>query len=332
MKKFLKFLLIVIIALLVIVLAGALFLPKETVLEESVVIKASPEVIFDYVNCLEKTSEWAPWENVSDVKFSGPACGVGAIQEWKDDMGTGKQEIIESVENEYSKTALDFGQQGTAEAVLKLEKTDDGTKVTWTFNAEAGYPMGRWFGLIMIKPMLKESYKKGLQNLDSLIMSLPPETEETAYDVPTVIDVLPKTMLSVRETVTTDQIGPKMGEHYGMIGQFIGMNKLKMNGYPICIWHNFNDDESDMECGMFIEGEAKGNESVKVSKSYEGKAVVLDYFGAYDASPDGWQKIEDYIRENQMEKNGTPWDEYYTDPNVEPDTAKWHTRLYQPVK
>jgi hypothetical protein len=250
MKKFLRFLLIIVIVLVLVVLVGGLFLPKETTVEESIVIKASPEVIFDYVNCLEKTTTWAPWEGVSDIKFSGPSCGVGATQEWNDEMGGGKQQIIESSDNEFTKSSLDFGPQGTADAEIRLEPTEDGTKVTWLFNSEAKYPMGRWFGVIFVKPMLEDSYKQGMLNLDSVIMNLPPQEIPVAYDSPSTIDVMSKTLLSITETVNNADIGPKMGEHYGILGQFIGMNNLKMTGYPICIWHEWNDEQSkwNAEC------------------------------------------------------------------------------------
>lgn len=330
MKKLLKVLLIIIILLVVVVLVGALFMPNKIQFESSIIIKAKAEVIFEYVNCLEKTKTWSPWEGVEEQKYSGPACGVGAIQEWKDKTGSGKMEIVESKEFEYVKSFLDFGKKETADAELILEVVEDGTKVTWSFNSDAGYPIGRWIGALVVKPMLTDVYNKGLSNLDSVILNLPLSIE--VYDKPTVIEVQSKTMLSIREVVTTENIGPKMGEFYGQIYKYIGENQLKPTGYPISLWHTWSDTDSDMECAVLIEGEVEGNDLIKSSKSYEGKAAVLDYYGAYDCSPDGWQKLFEFIKENGLEENGVPWDEYITDPTQETDTAKWLTKLYQPVK
>lgn len=335
MKKFLRFLLIIVIVLVLVVLVGGLFLPKETTVQESIVIKASPEVIFDYVNCMEKTSMWSPWSEMIETKeYYGPDCGVGSGQEWTQTDGRfGKQEITESIDNEYSKSSLDFGPLGTAEAEFTLAPNENGTKVTWSFLSPAPYPLGRWFSIIFgVKKFVTQDYIKGLKSLDSLITSLPSKDESVAYDSPTIIDVKSKNLLSITETVNNADIGPKMGEHYGILGQFIGMNNLKMTGYPICIWHEWNDEQSKMECGMFVEGEAEGNDQVMVSQSYEGKVVVFDYFGAYDETPNGWIQIDQYIAENELEKNGLAWVEYITDPTIETDTAKWLTRLYQPVK
>jgi effector-binding domain-containing protein len=329
MKKFLKILLMVIIALAIIILAGALFMPKETIISESVVIKAKPETVFEYVNCLQKSSTWSPWVGATDIKFSGPECGVGSIQQWVENGEPGKQEIIESRPNAYVKTALDFGKNGTANAEMILEPVDGGTKATWTFTSVNDYPIGRWIGALLVKPMLGKSYKKGLAKLDSVIMNLPPMPTTQS---PNLVDVLSMTMVSIREKVKNEDIGPKMGEAYAAIYEFIGKNKLIPAGFPIALWHGWSDVDSDMECAAFVTGNAQSDKTVKVSKSYGGKAVVLDYYGAYDASPDGWKKIDEFISSHALIKNGIPWDEYVTDPGMEPDTAKWLTRLYQPVK
>ena len=213
---------------------------------------------------------------------------------------------------------------------LKLEAVEDGTKVTWTFISDAAYPHMRWLSVFMIKSMLEKSYKKGLAKLDSIIMNLSPVVE--GYKDPTVIEVKSQTKLSIREVVKTEDIGPKMGEFYGLIYKYISENQLKPTEFPVAFWYDWSDAVSDMECAVFIEGDAAGTDLIKSSKSYEGKVVVLDYFGAYDSSPDGWQKIKDFILVESLEENGVPWDEYITDPGQETDTAKWLTKLYQPVK
>jgi effector-binding domain-containing protein len=329
MKTFLKIVLIVIIVLAVTLFAGALFMPKQTVISESVVIKAKPEMVFEYVNCLQKTSTWSPWVGATDIKFSGPECGVGAVQQWVENGEPGKQEIIESRPNAYVKTAFDFGKNGTANAEMILESLENGTKATWTFTSVNDYPIGRWIGVLLVKPMLGKSYKKGLAKLDSVIMSLPPvPTSES----PNLVVVQSMTMVSIREKVKNEDIGLKMGESYAAIYKFIGKNKLISTGFPIALWHGWTDVDSDMECAAYVSGNAQSDKTVNVSKSYGGKAVVLDYYGAYDASPDGWKKIDEFIEKNALVKNGISWDEYVTDPGLEPDTAKWLTRLYQPVK
>ena len=70
--------------------------------------------------------------------YEGPECGVGAKNIWKyknsDDGGS--QTIVESRENEYIKTLLDFQEMGTAESEFFFEKSDGGTKVTWNLRSD----------------------------------------------------------------------------------------------------------------------------------------------------------------------------------------------------
>jgi len=39
-----------------------------------------------------------------------------------------------------------------------------------------------------------------------------------------------------------------------------------------------------------------------------------------------------FIEENEKEINGASWEVYITDPMSEPDTSKWVTQIYYPVK
>jgi effector-binding domain-containing protein len=119
-----------------------------------------------------------------------------------------------------------------------------------------------------------------------------------------------------------------------LVGAFLFPSRVNVSESIVikAKWHAWSDIDSDMECAALVDGYAKSNKIVNVSKSYEGKAVVLDWYGAYDSSPEGWKKIDEFIAANGLVKNGIPWDEYVTDPKMEPDTAKWLTKLYQPVK
>jgi hypothetical protein len=38
-----------------------------------------------------------------------------------------------------------------------------------------------------------------------------------------------------------------------------------------------------------------------------------------------------YLDEHGLERRGAPWEEYWTDPGMEPDPAKWRTKLVWPI-
>lgn len=164
--------LIVVIVLLV---AVAYVLPRDISVARSITIDAAPEDIFPHLNSTQKMADWSPWlERDPDVKldYSGPEMGEGNTLTWasdKRDVGSGTQEITESIENEKVMTALDFGDMGGGTASLTLAAVDGGTEVTWDLNTDMGMnPIGRWMGLMMDR-WVGADYEQGLSKLKTLV-------------------------------------------------------------------------------------------------------------------------------------------------------------------
>ena len=108
--ELLKILLFV-FALLVIV--GAV-LPSKSHVERSVVIAAPAEQVFDYLNTYQNFNTWSPWHRIdpdTQSRYFGPESGLGAKMAWESDndkIGSGSQEIIESLPHQLIRVALDF--------------------------------------------------------------------------------------------------------------------------------------------------------------------------------------------------------------------------------
>ena len=160
---------------LVIVLAAAAFaLPREVSVARSVSIAAPPAKVFAYVNSLQKLNEWSHWaamDPAMKVTHEGPTEGVGAKMSWTSDnaqVGTGVQEITESVPDERVVSRLEMGGMAPAGAYFDLEPEGEGTLVTWTIEMDMGMnPIGRWMGLMM-DGMVGKDFDAGLANLKAL--------------------------------------------------------------------------------------------------------------------------------------------------------------------
>ncbi len=165
-----------ILLILIVVLAGVSYLlPGKAEVSRSITINAPAEAIFPYVNSMQETEKWSPWlsrDPETKLSYSGPDAGVGNTLNWSSDhpqVGTGSQEIIESIDNQTVKTALDFGPMGTATALFDLKPEGDETQVTWGFESDLGMnPMSRWMGLMMDN-WVGGDYERGLTNLKALV-------------------------------------------------------------------------------------------------------------------------------------------------------------------
>ena len=169
--RLIKWLLVIVVGVVVIFLAGAYVLPRSVTVERTIVVAATPDQVFPYVNSLQRTEEWSPWlalDPDTKLAYSGPEEGVGNRLEWSSDhesVGSGSQEITASIPDKRVETALDFGPMGTANAYFNLEGKGDGTEITWGLVSNLGNnPIARWMGL-MLDRWVGADYEKGLANL-----------------------------------------------------------------------------------------------------------------------------------------------------------------------
>ena len=164
-----------ILGLMVLVAIVGLFLPDRAHLSRTVSINAPAAKIFPKINSLKNFNDWSPWyerDPNTEYRYEGPEAGVGCKVSWHSEhpqVGTGSQEILESVPDQWVKTHLDFGAQGQATAYFELTEKGATTEVTWGFDTLFGYDiLGRYFGL-MLEGMLAPDYEAGLSKLKQIV-------------------------------------------------------------------------------------------------------------------------------------------------------------------
>lgn len=176
--KLLKMLLLAVVVLGVALVGGSLFLPATTHVERSATIDAPPSEVFAKLDSFEYFNKWSPWAEMdpnAKYTYTGPASGVGATMAWvgNQSVGSGSQEILESVPHTRIVNALDFG-ASKAKATYLLAPDGTGTRVTWSLDSEHGYnPINRWFGALALDKMIGRDYEKGLAKLKALLESQP---------------------------------------------------------------------------------------------------------------------------------------------------------------
>ncbi|MEZ5933790.1 MAG: SRPBCC family protein [Alphaproteobacteria bacterium] len=160
---------------LIVALAVAYILPGNVKVKRATMIDARPGEVFALVNSFENFNRWSPWyerDPEGDYRLEGPEQGVGARMIWasdKPDVGSGSQEIIESVPDRLVRTRLDFGDMGDANAFFRLEPRGEGkTHLVWGFDTDLGLnPVSRYVGL-MFDRWIGSDYELGLAKLKTL--------------------------------------------------------------------------------------------------------------------------------------------------------------------
>ncbi len=157
-------------ALLVILAATGLALPRQVTVARAVVINAAEPVVFPYLNSPKAFAGWSPWKQRDpdlQMTYSGPDQGKGARVDWtseKASVGEGSVEISDSQPNRLIELVSSFnGLEGTSS--FNVLPSGSGSKVVWSFEYETSTnPIRRWRGL-MLDRLVGTEFDAGLAAL-----------------------------------------------------------------------------------------------------------------------------------------------------------------------
>lgn len=342
-----KILKIIGIIVLVIVLLGVgviIFGPSSAHLERQTTIEAPAEVIFAEVTNMRTFNTWSPWfamDPDAEYVWEGPSSGLGAKMTWysnDENVGNGYMVISETRANEFVAMDMGFDQNGNRDftdegeekpaASFILEEDGDRTTVTWTFDI-TGVSGGGKFFILMLDTFLGSFYEQGLASLKERVESRPDFT----YDIEQ-IETQAQPYIGVGASSSSDpaDIGEAMGEAYGKVMSYLSANSIESQGAPISINISYDEQNAEMICAIPVAEVMEVEEELVSGQTYEGQALKTVYYGNYDDIGNAHEDLNAYISYYQFERNGQPWEEYITDPMSEPDTSKWMTNVYYPVK
>lgn len=169
--KVLKWIAIVIVALVALTLLAALILPGSYRIEKSVEINSPVDSVFAQIADYNNFKLWNPW-SLSDPNatftVSGTPATVGHKYEWNGEkIGKGSLTIDQIVPNEALKAKLAFVEPmvSSADDMFKVAATaTGGTKVIWVNEGNLAFPMERLFGPFLTKA-LNQQFEEGLATL-----------------------------------------------------------------------------------------------------------------------------------------------------------------------
>ena len=157
------------------ILIAALFQSDSYRVERSITIAAPPAALFAQVNDLRKAQVWSPWvklDPAAKYTFEGPAIGVGSSNSWagNNDVGEGRQTIIESRPNELVRLKLEFYKpmEDVATAEFTFKPEGPRTVVTWSMFGPKNYAAKVMCLFMSMDKMIGDPFEKGLADLKIL--------------------------------------------------------------------------------------------------------------------------------------------------------------------
>lgn len=330
--KALKIIGITLLILVALFFVVAIFLPSKMHVEESMVINKPASLIYEQVNNFKNWPAWSPWQahdTAMTSTYEGPEEGVDAKTVWTSKKnGSGSMIIIESKPYEKIVSSLDFGQKGPATNYFEFADEQGGTKVTWGVDiARLSYPEERYYGLLM-PGMLKTYMKEGLAKLKEITEAMPDPPNLTIVELPE------RKVISVVDSCDWSDMGQKMEQMFGELYGMQHSGKCQFTGAPFTIYHKWDEDTqfSVFENCIPVDHEVANKGRVQYKVIPATRAVKGEYFGPYDQMYGMYVALDHYVKDFSLEESGGPIEEYITDPTQEPDTSKWQTNIYFPVR
>lgn len=139
--------------------------------------------------------------------------------------------------------------------------------------------------------------------------------------------------LVIKATTTMEEYGAVLAQILPEVWQFAVARSIEPSGPPFARFLAFHpDDTGELEAGIPIPSTIAGEGSVEASELPAGEAAMVVYTGPYDQIGEAHMALGAWVRENRRETAGPSWESYITDPGSEPDSAKWQTEVYWPIR
>lgn len=343
--KILKRILLGLLILIVLLLIIGFFLPGKAKVERSLVMKASPEIIFAQINDVHNWPKWSPFHKMDTamkIKYTGnPIGGNGSGYEWEGNskVGKGSLEITKSEDGKRIDMDLNFDGMDKAFGYFTFEKVEGGTKVTWGMEtSDVGWmPWKRWMILFMDK-FLGPTFNDGLKALDELTAKMKSERMSEVRQIK--LDAMD--YLAINDTCSGAEIPAHLGNDFGTIGMFAQKNEVNIlldsssNLHRLFgIWYGDGSasDKWIFQACAFTSTEIKKIPQDKIVKAHHfaaGNYLMVKFWGAYENTKIAHDAIRDYAKKNNLEITSAPWEVYVDDPQGK-DPNDVETDIYYAV-
>jgi effector-binding domain-containing protein len=334
--KFLKWLLIVVLAIAALVLIIPLFFPATVEFSASKEIAVSPIQAFVNLATYTDRNKWDPWLPIDpEAKWSAePREGyVGSTYSWNGKkVGTGQEMIDSVVFGRYIAENLRFGNDSSGSLVeWNFEPAGTGTNVTWSFRDKTKYPIERMM-FNLYKGGLKKSFEKGLDNLKAYLESNPPVLSTLGKIERGRIE--PMFTLVIKTRGTMQEMSQQIPQLYEKLYAEMNKQGLQITGAPFCHYLSFDQASgiSEYLTGIHVSGKGKDAGDIKAVNYPSMDVIQAIHYGPYDDLMNSYNKIMDYIAVNQLKITGQNLEIYYTDPSMEPDVTKIQTLIAFPLR
>ena len=333
MKKFLRFLVILLAVVVAAVLILALVEPTDVTVTRSAVINAPKDAVFAQVVNFKNWPNWSPWyqmEPTMKITYSGTDGQPGSGYHWVGEKKTGEGEMTNKGVNG---TQMDYElafvkpREGKANGSFKADDTAGMTRVAWSISMHMGFPWNAMNAFMNMDKMLGGDFESGLSNMKKYVGSHP--TAGSDVDIKEV-DFPAHSYMGVRTVVKWSDLQKYFGDTYGMLGKEAGPRIIGPAVGLYYTWDTVNKS-TDLFAGFPV---ADTSKPVK-GGSFAGIGATKAYMAVQKGGYSSAMKYHNALMKYVSDKGQHPTlvvEEYIAGAYQTPDSTKWVTNIYYLVQ
>ncbi|OAB75795.1 SRPBCC family protein [Cochleicola gelatinilyticus] len=334
--------------ILIVIIGGAIYFATKDGsfnITESKVVNAPAEVIYNKVKDFKSWQEWGPWmEEDADIEvtYAEKTEGEGASYSWTSNkMGDGSMKTVKVIPNKEIDQVITFNTpvgDSDSEVTWRFEPTEvpGQTKVSWGMKGEQSL-MEKVFMAFQDEDMetgIRQMYEKGLNNLDSVVMT---EMKKFEISVDGITQYSGGFYMYNTSAARQSDIGTKMPPMMGQVMGFMQQNNIPMSGKPFTIYNSVDQTNGTVifSTAVPVKDRVITPQGSPVLSGYmeEGVALKTTLKGNYDNIPAAYTKAQEYAIANnlQIDPNTPMFEVYVTNPDEVANPADYITEIYMPV-
>jgi len=339
--KILKYLLFLI--LLVFIGSAIYFGTKESSykVQDSLIILAPTEVVYNKVNDLKSWEEWDLWENEnpnSTLTYAEKSMGEGASFSW-----SGKQngsittlKVIPNKEIEQELTINTSRGERNAKIYWKFDEIDGNTDVTWTVEGEHSL-VDKIFLSLSDEDFNTKIHQKKQAALENIATIVADDMKRYSINVDGVTQYGGGYYMYTTSVAKKGELREKMNPMMDEVKRFIARNNLKPSGKPFLLYNSIDENNNTVifsTCVPLKEHVITTENSNIVSGFMEaGTTVKVSLKGNYENFEEAYEKARKYMVANQYQKDSSrnTFEVYVTDPKEVANPVDWLTEIYIPI-
>jgi effector-binding domain-containing protein len=148
---------------------------------------------------------------------------------------------------------------------------------------------------------------------------------------------LPSTFYAYVE-LNTSQHGKAGGmmENYMLLSNVLLDNQVTMNGPPMIVVNHWDREKDSLDynfCFPIIRSDRlPRHPEIQYKRIFPKRAIKATYNGNYITSDRAWYALLDYAEREGLEVEETPVEVFYNNPNMGGDALQWKAEIYLPLR